>query len=395
MLIHLTPSQNINHQRIYKKPNPDANTKPKIRQNLNKNNYIENNCNKTEPLNKSAKAQLSFKGSNFLTAINKGIKEIGENIFYGEKTISKKNLEQLSEIINKHTNGVIQTYIKEAVPEIEQLKNSSFIKNGMEVIVEPGFSKRLLGTITGPFGYIARLIKVKSNPKLAEQLKTINKLKNCLNLKNILIEKKLIEETAENGLKITAGSSEKLKSHLDRWQGDGANYGVTGAAITNRFVAGIVSSLYLGIDFYNSTRIINDDDKQAKKEAFKRLGQEAFRLAVTLFTMFGVNNFLEKANNKSIPFAILSNGLIVAISEIIGRKLIGNEVLPMSKERFEHLKQTGKLQPKKETEEKNRLDYTTVFAKNISRNTLHMQGSISNINKIKMINGGKTNADSK
>ena len=85
------------------------------------------------------------------------------------------------------------------------------------------------------------------------------------------------------------------------------------------------------------------------------------------------------------------NALVVAGSEIIGRKLIGNDVLPMSKERFELLKSKGKLDNKekhKESAEKQRLDNPPVFARKIIDSSSNKQGQISDINRLNMIKGG-------
>jgi hypothetical protein len=361
----LNSMSNSNIHSLHKRERPS-----RLRQSSTEKSYEfslqKNSIENKEPLKLSVKTQPSFKGSYNLDKKNFKTfwKFVKENVFYESKEIS---LDSLKKSFNNLKGSFPSEVLEETI--------STALKNSKSTIIKTGdnFSERLTDSVIGPFKGLINFTKSIFNPAFADETKNLNIVKKFASF----------TEEAKN-LKTPSDIKNFISSN---WQGKGSTLSIAGVTITNRIVAGFISAGFLGVDFYNTTRIINDDHKKATKEAQKRMTQETIRLGITAYLTFSVNKILEKVSAKSMWFALGTNALVVLISETIGRKLNGNEVMPMSKQRYDKLKSQNKLDSNKESKEKQRLENPPLYTRKLLASEIKMQGKISNLNSLNMIKG--------
>ncbi|MEI7474395.1 MAG: hypothetical protein WCK67_06405 [bacterium] len=429
MITNFTNNSNIPQRKIWQKQDnmPSHTLRQESIETSDKISIQNNNKQTTEPLNNHTKSQVSFKGS---TVVNdKGV----------QNTVNKQHIQEtFDEMVKKNAfhSDIFKKEIGEAINTLHE---------NTEIKIKSNLGEKIIDAVFGPIIELVATVKQMSNPELRKQNEAKETVKQFISLadeakdirltdaltkiaeketkehiqklkeQNPNIHSEVIDkakktfETAKKEAieKIVKGkelTEEVVQEHLknvdfskvtdylkEKWQGKGSTLGILGVTLTNRVVAGALSAAFLGVDFYNTTRMINDDPKKASEEAHKRVAQEALRLGITVYMTSIVTKLFQKTCNSSIVMALGINALVVAGSEIIGRKLIGNDVLPMSKERFELLKSKGKLDNKekhKESAEKQRLDNPPVFARKIIDSSSNKQGQISDINRLNMIKGG-------
>ena len=108
------------------------------------------------------------------------------------------------------------------------------------------------------------------------------------------------------------------------------NYNSETERSVTRLVTGLIPAFFLANDAYNLSIYLNNDKELAKKEKKRRFNQELFRIGVTTALTFGILNLFTKHSNKSLTVAAgLISGMTL-ISEVIGRYLAGNPVLPVT-----------------------------------------------------------------
>ena len=129
----------------------------------------------------------------------------------------------------------------------------------------------------------------------------------------------------------------------------------------NRLVTGLIPAFFLANDAFNLSMYMNNNKGAAKKEKKRRFNQELTRIGISVAAMFSVFGLFAKQCNKSKYLTAGLNAGIVIVSEVIGRLMAGNPVLPVSaekaKEYAEKRKETkqnniSKPVPKKNNEEK-------------------------------------------
>ena len=108
------------------------------------------------------------------------------------------------------------------------------------------------------------------------------------------------------------------------------NYKTADERTINRIFTGLVSSTMAGIDFYNISRMQNDDDALAKKSQKKRFKQESSRIlmsaAMTFLTLGALSKYANA--NKYVALATISGTSLV--SEILSRLINGMPLHPLS-----------------------------------------------------------------
>ena len=133
------------------------------------------------------------------------------------------------------------------------------------------------------------------------------------------------------------------------------NYKTADERTINRLTTGFVSATMAGIDFYNISRMQNDDDGLARKSQNKRFKQESSRIcmsaAMTFLTLGALSKYVNK--NKYVALATISGTTL--ISEILSRLLSGMPLRPLTPDEaktYAHKQHGFKLGKNKAKQEK-------------------------------------------
>lgn len=109
-----------------------------------------------------------------------------------------------------------------------------------------------------------------------------------------------------------------------------ANYNAETERSLNRLVTGLIPAFFLANDAYNLSMYMKNNKTDAKQDKKRRFNQEVGRILTTTAATYGVMSLFAKQCNKSIGLTAAVTSGIVLVSEILGRKLAGNPVLPVS-----------------------------------------------------------------
>ena len=107
------------------------------------------------------------------------------------------------------------------------------------------------------------------------------------------------------------------------------NYKTADERTINRICTGMVSATMAGIDFYNISRMQNDDDALAKKSQKKRFKQESSRILMSAGMTFLTLGALSKYANANKYFALFTIAGTTLVSEILSRLLNGMPLRPL------------------------------------------------------------------
>lgn len=122
----------------------------------------------------------------------------------------------------------------------------------------------------------------------------------------------------------------------------------------NRLVTGLIPAFFLANDAYNLSMYMNNNKDVAKKEKKRRFNQEVGRILTTTAATYGVMSLFAKQCNRSIGLTAALTSGIVLVSEILGRKLAGNPVLPVNvRTAKEYAQQRTKSNQPENTQNKN------------------------------------------
>ncbi len=138
------------------------------------------------------------------------------------------------------------------------------------------------------------------------------------------------------------------------------NYSMAAERGLTRLVSGVIPAYFLAKDAYNLSIYMNNDKKSAKEAKQRRFKQEIARIAITAAATFGILKLFSKKSNQSGDATTVIIAIVTMISEIIGRKIAGNPVLPLSKEQAEKYAQKRN---EKETNSNNKIKTNTASKK--------------------------------
>lgn len=110
------------------------------------------------------------------------------------------------------------------------------------------------------------------------------------------------------------------------------NYKTADERTFNRLCTGMVSAVMAGIDFYNISRMQNDNDELAKKSQKKRLKQESSRILMSAGMTFLTLGALSKFVNANKYIALFTIAGTTLISEILSRIFNGMPLRPLKPE---------------------------------------------------------------
>lgn len=117
------------------------------------------------------------------------------------------------------------------------------------------------------------------------------------------------------------------------------NYNAETERSLNRLVTGLIPAFFLANDAYNLSMYMKNNKEDAKAEKKRRFNQEVGRILMSTAATYGVMSLFAKQCNKSIGLTAILTTAPVLASEILGRKLAGNPVIPVGvKEAKEYAK---------------------------------------------------------
>jgi len=119
-------------------------------------------------------------------------------------------------------------------------------------------------------------------------------------------------------------------------------YSVKSLSTGNRIVSGIVGSCFYAVDAFNTTMKLSNDTNQSKREGKVKFAQQMIRISLASYFTATALGVFKKQTNKSMSAALLVAGSTVLASEILGRLLVGNPILPTSKRKLEEINANNK-----------------------------------------------------
>lgn len=120
----------------------------------------------------------------------------------------------------------------------------------------------------------------------------------------------------------------------------------------NRIESGFASALFLAADAANLTMILKNDKKEANKEYKARFKQETGRVLLSSALMYLSLGSFKKFTNKSFNAALGLTLVSTLVAEVVGRKMAGKRILPMS------VKDAEKLAAKNNETQNNKTEKT-------------------------------------
>lgn len=321
-------------------------------ENSAKDKHSSISYNLSEPLGQAH--GVSFKGSFFKNFIAEFRSLYNGNIVdslilkgTSPNKLALEGLDLLKEVSNDQKNGVVSKTIdylshgnnnreKTVLGDLADNCKSMTYRLGLDTI---NMTLDVFNHIPGTKGKIGN--KMRNNfPLLKDALNnrrdSIVNEANAYGLKGFIgwFEKEYI---------VLGGDKEKLKESIKETFFKNAgnpnqmNFGAVADRVWARVVSGIPSALFLANDAANLTTILKNDKKESDKEYKSRFVQEAGRVGLSAGLMFFILGGLRKFTTKSMSVNIGITLLATAIAEVVGRKLAGKRILPMTKEQAEKL----------------------------------------------------------
>lgn len=114
-------------------------------------------------------------------------------------------------------------------------------------------------------------------------------------------------------------------------------YSTKSLMLGNRLTSGIIYSVYLSTDAYNTTMKFSGDKEESSRQRKSRFVQENARIGLNLYLQNLIFSTMEHSMNKNMATALLASGASVALSEIIGRQLVSKPIMPSNKKTLDSL----------------------------------------------------------
>lgn len=329
-----------------------------------------NNLNEERPLELKSNQDLSFKG---LSSVQKkaaitfaeAVKTFGED--FGESA---------------------GKYFKEVIEKESKLKKPGLKINpdGTITFVEKNLGQKVFEIVTYP---VVQMPFDLANTVVGG-MKRVPGLKNLANKldTDFLKEKRAIGSSKSQVAAVkhycellTQGDSKKrFREAHKRLAPSVPHYNAESERSLNRLVTGLIPAFFLANDAYNLSMYMNNNKDVAKKEKKRRFNQEVGRILTTTAATYGVMSLFARQCNKSIGLTAGLTAGIVLISEILGRTLAGNPVLPVSaKTAKEYAQQRKTSKPSENNQNQNNLE--------IQQNEPTKKGGLTINNILKTIGG--------
>lgn len=321
----------------------------------NRTNLTEYN---KKPLEKSASAQVSFRGLNFTFKNNYVIKKI-------PKSLTQKvfdSLEKVSDQQLSYYKKIREEYVYLVKTSREFRRKYGFSEELAEKISEENlyyrpkmkllenFFSNVIKPITALYKGTKKLLASQHSTKTQIQKKHEQVFNEFGSLEGLINS----HEIWENGYRSMSGHgrwtedseflipNDVLLSKIKRRRNkvvdpDKGKYSTTSLMLGNRFISGMVYAYFLGTDAYNTTMRYSNNKTEASNQRKSRVAQEFSRIGLNMYIQNLLFGTFEAAVNKSLSTAMFVSGSTVAFSEILGRRLVGKPIMPSDKETLDRL----------------------------------------------------------
>lgn len=330
------------------------------------NRPIYNNIEK--PLKNTSYDGTSFKGSFLSTnvikyaikeqdgTVQKALNKYGETFGDQSKTYLENLINKVSQNVPKFYKGADLKY-EDGVLKIPQ---KSTLREIGDNIIYP-FTQMPLDLVNATLELTEKIFKNKNISKKARTAIPAlerNYQRNILENEVVGINgylqsfQKAINEGKEKDFKPFKSGHKMLDSNTGKY-----------SSSTERFLAritsGTVSALFLATDAYNLSSLINNNSKEAEKDSKKRFRQEAGRVGFAAYLTLVVMGALKKYTNNSLLAAVGVGGAATLIAEIVGRKAVGNKILPMTQKQSvnEHQKEQEQAKIEEQKKQKDKTSF--------------------------------------
>lgn len=245
----------------------------------------------------------------------------------------------------KNTNkamgsGFVEGYVNEFRRRMGP-KSSEFLElNNNKLVVH---DKSLPGKLLAGLLDVAKL-PIDIYGAMVGGLQKIPKVKNTQIVKKLadasfLQNRKQQKETMElfyiiKGFGDYASNPEGLKKAILKVPAGKAvgNYNTKDERALNRLATGLVSSLFVGTDFYNLVMYEKNNEKEAKEAGNKRVKREMMRIGLSAFMTYTVLGSLSSYVNKSKALACAAIAGSSLFSEVVTRLVAGVPLVPLTPE---------------------------------------------------------------
>lgn len=207
----------------------------------------------------------------------------------------------------------------------ENMKKS--FESGHIIIPQNSLSKKTFDLLTAPVTYCIngakKMFTHKSN--LDEVKKSEQFRQNCVNIEGFIEYVESLKGKSSQEIKTLV--NERLQNNFKKLK---ANYSSNLFIVLIEAASAIAGGAFSVCDFYNITRRVDDNHKQALKEAIIKGEQETVRLGVLSYLIYTVATSLKKHCNKSIPRALAIGASLELVSEVINRAITGRPFYPVN-----------------------------------------------------------------
>lgn len=214
---------------------------------------------------------------------------------------------------------------------------TAIYKKGKEIIFDNDFGKE-------NFASVHKDIQADK-----EQGKIIADYKNVIGIFNSIEKWENAYRKRYGFEKIKAGeefmmSDEELQRYLKKRTFDSIDpakgrYDVKHLSAGNRIVSGLIGAFFYGLDAFNTTMRFSNDKKESQKEGKIKFAQQVIRIGLASYFTATALGMFKKQTNRSMGFALAISGITVLASEVLGRMMVGNPILPTSKNKIEEMRE--------------------------------------------------------
>lgn len=120
---------------------------------------------------------------------------------------------------------------------------------------------------------------------------------------------------------------------------DKGKYSTKSLMLGNRLTSGLIYSVFLATDAYNTTMRFSGKKDESQKQQRSRFAQENARVGLNLYLQSLIFSTFETQMNKNLANALLASGATVALSEAVGRTLVSKPIMPSDKKTLDSMEQ--------------------------------------------------------
>jgi hypothetical protein len=296
-----------------------SNTVPnkKVSANQGKQGFADNNYFKN----------LNFKGGipnnleKELPKVTVAIKAFGEDF-------GKSAGEHFERIINKAKGSGLEISTDGTV---NFTKEPSFLKRALDILLYP-IKDMPIDLVNGAINGLKKISWFKNStwlsdlsakPFFQKLQKRKEAVENKSNVAAIQHYFELLKEGEEGDYKRFVEGHKRLAPLMPTYNSE------TERSL-NRLVTGLIPAFFLANDAYNLSTYMNNNKDVAKKEKKRRFNQEIVRILTTTAATFSVMSLFAKQCNKNMNLATSLTLGVVLVSEVLGRLIAGNPILPVN-----------------------------------------------------------------